>query len=106
MRTILGMMAAATLLLQAHVGFAAQMFTPEQFGGISNAAVAQFKLDMPAMFDTFYGVTMTRNVVSGDEIGVLVKVYTKADANSAPAVMSRYNCHKHEGETLECHPAS
>jgi hypothetical protein len=106
MRTIFGLVTAATLLLQAHVGFAAQMFTPDEFGNVSNAAVAQFKIDMPTMFDTFYGVTMTRNVVSGDEIGVLVKVYTKADASSAPVVMSKYNCHKHEGETLECHPAS
>ena len=106
MRTIFGMMTAAALLLQSHAGFAAPMFTPEEFGNVTNAAVAQFKVDMPTMFDTFYGVTLTRNVVNGQEIGVLTKVYTKADANSAPVIMSKYNCHKHEGETLECHPAS
>jgi hypothetical protein len=105
MRLSFGILTAAALLAQSYVGFAAPMFAPEEFSKVTTAAVAQFKADMPTMFDSFYGVTLTRNIVNGVEIGVLVKVYTK-DHNAAPVVMSKYNCHKHSANELECHPAA
>ena len=83
---------------------AAPIFTPDEYPTVATEAIAQFKIDMPDHVAMFYGITLTRNVQDGVDIGVLAKVYVQM-TGSAPTVMSRYNCHKHETGAVECHPA-
>ena len=100
--TTLASIAAPTAF--AHGG--ATMFKTEEFGAVANAAIAQFKIDAPAHYDHFYGITLSRQEANEEEVGLAVKIYVKHDEASAPVVQARYLCHKHEADAneLECHP--
>ncbi len=86
----------------AHGG--ATMFTPEEFGAVTNAAITQFKTDKPTLVEHFYGITLTRLVEGEAEVGLTVKVYVKHEDGAAPVLESKYTCHKHEANEIECHP--
>ena len=105
MRLTTALFAMALTTLSAAARADAQMFAPEEFGKVTDAAVAQFKADMPQHASMFYGLELTRTVQDGQEIGVLAKIFTKM-GSGAPSVMSKYDCVRTDAGDVQCHPAS
>jgi hypothetical protein len=83
--------------------FAEPMFTADEYAGVTTAAVNQFKVDMPAHVSMFSGISLTRNVQGGADIGVLANIYMVMDGG-APSVAATYNCVKQGANSIQCNP--
>ena len=98
-------MLAAVLTCSGTAAFAGDaMFTPDEYGAVSSAAIAQFKADMPDVYEMFWGVYLTRNTQGGEDIGVQAKIYVKHNPTDANAMMhAKYNCQK-QNVAIVCRP--